>query len=326
MSVTATRIRSGRASQLLLAFQSAKGTIVTNFSSAAKLWTDLAEIPVGPEKSAIEDDMHTSGPRTGARFSEIDVPAGQVLAIATPESVEYLLRSNFGAFAAGAFTLAEKIAATQFLTIGWVENTASGAAEKFCRVRDAWFGRLEILLDNLGRLVLRGEYGGTVLAEPLALNALGGVTLPTAPMAPADVNPFTVRSATLVRDPAGLNVSIRIDKLRISLDQGMEHDSDDMAPGSFWIFKSGPLYADVDVEGVVSDESWAIISDARAGTKRRFRVVASASSPAKTLTMDFYEMDFKVLPLGHEGRDYQRFRAIGRAHVTGSSFVSIAMA
>lgn len=318
-----TSIRAGRATALLCAVQSAKGTIATNFanSSATRLWTESAFIDAGRKKSQPRWMMQTQCQDTNSRCSLPERPAGHFIVNATPASVEFMLRSNFGGYSSPTFTYASQV--NEWLTLGWVEDTASGATQNFVRIKDAWVHTLGINVDALGKMTLRADYAGRSTAVQ-ALDA-GGITFPTVPMDPADVNIFAGRDVTFIRDPASANVSLSVHELKLTLSQGLDHRWDMMANLTD-VHKSWKIHARVEFTSRVSAETWAILTNARAGTKQTFRMVATAPSPSKTLTINLYEMDFEVEPLGHEDREYVDFRAVGEAHKSGSNFVSITLA
>lgn len=323
--VPATRVRAGRAAAIVAAFQSAKVTPATVFngSEAAILWNADAEIPVGIEKTAEERGYMTqlAAPDQTEIVGIGDKPAGAMVVHATPASVEWLLKNSWGAFSGGAFTLESQIAATRWLTLALVENDAN-ANGKLVRISDAWFHRLQFLVRGPEGIVeILGDYAAEVIT-PADLPA-GGITLPST-YSP-NKNIFAGADAQFVRDPAGANVGIRVYELDLDLDQGLVHEWD-MFRGKWTVYKSGRTEARVRLVGVVSDETWAIITNSRAGTKQQFRFTATAPSPAKTLTINLYGMDFRIRPIGRIGNTYRVFEALGRAHVTGGNYVSIALA
>lgn len=326
--VTPTKVRAGRATALLAALQAAKGTAVTNFTAATgvgRLWTDKGQDDASPSKSDPAGWMLLPQLETGARYSASRAIAGTLACKATPKSLEILLRSNWGAFAAGSFSLASQV--NEWLSLGWVENVASGASEYFHRIHDAWIHRIRLHGGRRGALLLEAAYAAERDTAPVALNALGGITLPAAPIAVDDKNVFAGRQVRLFRDPTGANQEIDLHSIEITLDQNLGTGWDMMA-GAPMVFKKGFPGPRVTIrfEAHVADETWTLISNARAGTKQRFRLQASAVSPAKTLQIDFYEVDFEVEPLGHEGRRYVTFAGVGQAHRDGSgNFVSISL-
>lgn len=324
--VVPTKVRAGRVTAVLLGLQSAFGTPVSNFTAAGagRVWSNEAGIDAAVEFTEAGGWMTQPQMEPGAK--EPHARRGVIPIKATPTSLERLLRSNWGPFAAGAFTLASQV--NEWLSVGWVESVVGGSTEFFYRQHDAWVHRLTLRASKVGALMAFAEYAAESDADPVALNALGGITLPGAPMSVVDKNIFAGRSVRFFRDPAGANVEIDLHSIAVHIDQNLASDWD-MMRQLMSVYKAGHPGPRVLVEvfGYVSDETWAILTDARAGTRRRFRLTATAPSPAKTLTIDFYEMDFRVRELGHRGNRYRPFHGRGEAHRSDSGdFVGITMA
>lgn len=326
--VTPTKVRTGRATALLAGLQSAKGTPVSNFTAAAgvgRLWTNRALTDVGPRKSDPAGWMMKPQLETDGRYSSSRALADRLVCKATPKSLEILLRSNWGGLSAGSFTLANQV--NEWLSLGWVENITAGATEYFHRIHDAWIHRLKLRATMAGSALLEAEYAAERDTAPTALNALVGITLPVAPIAVDDKNVFAGRQVRLFRDPTGANQELDLHWVEVTLDQNL---------GTIWsmmdaataVFKKGfpgPRVT-IALRAHVANETWTLLSNARGGTKQRFRLTASAVSPAKTLQIDFYEVDFEVQALGHEGQRYVEFAGVGQAHLDGSgNFVSISL-
>lgn len=326
--VTPTKVRAGRATALLAGLQAAKETAVSDFTASTgvgRLWTDIAQDDAAPSKSDPAGWMMVPQLETGGRYSSSRAFAGGLVCKATPKSLEILLRSNWGGFAAGAFTLANQV--NEWLSLGWVENAASGATEYFHRIHDAWIHRLTLLSGRGGPILIEAEYAAERDTAPVALNAIGGITLPARPIAVDDQNVFAGRSVRLFRDPTGDNQELDLHSLEVTIDQnlGTRWSMMDGAPMVFKRGFPGPRVT-ISIEAHVADETWALLSNARAGTKQRFRLQATAVAPAKTLQIDFYEVDFEVQPLGHDGLRYVEFAGVGQAHRDDSgNFVSISL-
>lgn len=318
---TLTNIRAGRVAAIFAAFQSAKGSAVSAFTTLHRLWSYDAAIDI---KSPIVSDwgMDTDkGPRSSGSWNHPDALRGSMRVMATPASVETLLKSNWGTVSGGTFTLKPQIGDTRFLTLALSENVVA-ATGKAVRLRDAWFHSLALHADpDAGLLMLEGEYAARKqLNEALG----GGVTFPSSPAQPADKDVYPFANVTLKRDPAGANVSIRFDRLLLTLEQGLIHEYS-MATGLFEVYKRGPTRAILQLESAVADETWTMLSNSLAGTKQRYRITAvTDDATPTTLTIDLYEVHFEVGPLGHIGRSARPFIAIGEAKVDGSSnFVTI---
>ena len=274
-----TQVRVGRATACLLARQAAKGTIATVFTGASATTLRRSEdlIPIERPWSEDDDCMTSTGvAETAARFRLPEAPAGSVRAHCTPASARFLLRNNFGS---SSYAIVPQIPATEWLTLAYIDDTATGATQNLVRVRDVWFHRVTITSDTpTGFVEIVGDYAGIATAVQ-ALNA-GGVTLPAAPMAASDNNVFAPGDVTFVRDPAALNVEIpQISHLEIEFDQRLGTMWDMMSQQQE-VWKAGLLRARVRMRGTVGDETWAILTDSRAGTKRRSRPTCRRSPPS----------------------------------------------
>ncbi len=319
-----TQVRAGRRTAIFGKFQSARGTVVNSFATADRLWTYRGGISQGPRVSEGAGMETSLGPGTGAAYVLPDRPAGGISVIATPASLRTVLDSNFGAFSGGAWTLASQVSNTRWLTLA-LEESVDGGTYKVVRLRDAWFHRVAIAADARGMLMLDAEYAARKQLNE-AINA-GGVTLPAAPAQPSDKEIFPFGNVTLTRDPASANVDIRFRSLRVILDQGLSHGygQDDAL---YDVSRKGPLRARIELSSDWADETWAILTNSLAGTKQRYRIVATTDDATpQTFTLNLYDVLWSVADDGHEGKDYNEFRAVGMARVDGSgNFVSMALA
>lgn len=319
--MSATNVRSGRQTALLAAVQSAKGTPVTAFATAPVFRTWSTEIPVSPEKSSANWMAEPVAPAPAERFNTGNRPAGRIEGPATPDALDLLLRSNWGPESGGAYALKTQV--NEWLTLAWVEHGAAGNVGQVVRIQDAWFHRLILRADfPRGMLMVHGSYlGRDILVDP---KGSGGLTFP-ASWTP-EANPFTVNAAAFVRDPAGVNADIRLRELEILFDQRAAPHEWDMGSLLYRVLKGGPATVEAEFRAEVSDEAWATITDARAGTKRAFRFTASAQSPALTLTVTLNEMDFTFRELGHDGKDMREIVGSGRAHLSAGAPATISIA
>ena len=326
--MTETNRRVGRCGRLLASFQSAKGTVVSDFttSDTVTLWAENVQIPAGRRKSVPGPWMTTGETEnTTSRYSLPENPEGQLLINATEESVEWLLRSNWGQFAGGSFTLATQV--NEWLTLAWIEDNQSGATDNLIRIPDVWIHTLELQIsEGRGIMQFLVSYAG---ADDVLVNALdslpGGVTLPTAPAQPSDFDKFCTASATVVRDPASANVTLNHIEATVTFDQGLR--SEWTMTDGWEVSKRGKTKAKVNLRANTSDESWVMLTNNRAGTLQRFKITAASDAGTpKTLTMNFYNMDFEVEPLGRTGLDAVEFTGTGQAHTDGTNFVTIAFA
>lgn len=328
--VVPTRVRSARATALFAAFQAAFGTPVSDFTTAAaaRLWTELARPWIGPQVYLEAFMDADGGPSDAALDVDPDKPEGTLLVKGTPTALEWLLRSNYGAFAAGAFSLATGISSSRWLTLGWVEDRFNGTSslERLVRIRDAWVHRLALAWAGAGdgkQLLLEASWAGRKALSQL-LNA-GGITLPATPMSAPDKDPFPAANTTLVRDPAGANVSLRWRDLRVTFNQGLGRDWD-MGAGLWDVYKAGPLEAQLAFTSDWSDETWDLVDLARAKTKSTFRITSTCED-GTVLTITLYGVILQVEEQpGHDGQEHAAFSARGVASRVGSDLVTITMA
>ncbi len=323
--VTPTFVRAGKVTALLAGLQSAKGTPVDDFTSgpAARIWTREVPVDAGAEKSDPTGWMTRGQVETGARYNREAIARGKISALATPTALQLLLRSNWGAFAAGEFTLAEQV--SEWLSLGWVENVQAGATEYFYRLHDGLVDRILLKASPSGPLLLEADYAAESDTDPVALDALGSIELPAPPMEVDDKNVFPGSLVKVYRDPAGDNEEIAAASIEISIDQRLGSEWDQMR-GMVEVFKAGhpgPL-VELRISGRVGLETWRILSASRAGTKQAFRLIAQAQAPATTFQIDLHEVDFVVDPIGHVGCEYVRFVGAGQAHLDDDdNFVTI---
>ena len=306
------------------AFQAAKGTVVTDFTNATLLWTRTNETSFGTIKSDAQGmEEAQAGYATAASYVVANAPTAMCSALATRTALELVLTSNFGAFAAGAFTLATQVTDSRWLTLAFVEN-AAGGTQRLVRLRDGWAHKVSLVLDGRGALVMEAEFAARVPLTQL-LNA-GGVTLPAAPMNPSrEVFPGADTHARFTRDPAGANVQLRTRSLRLTFDQGLSHEYS-MGTGLFEVSKQGKLRARVEMTGDYSDETWVELANSFAGTKQRHRLVCDTENALSTLMIDLYEVQWEIPVVGHEGRSYRELSIAGEAHVlSAGNFVSIGL-
>jgi hypothetical protein len=316
----ATNLRTGRQVALLAAIQAALGTPQTAFVSSPVFWTHSTEIPVSPKKTDDTWMAETAGPAPEERMNIGDRPLGRIVCPVTPDAIDLLLRSNWGPKVGSLYTLASQV--NEWLTLAWMEWAAAGNVGQIVRIQDAWFHRLYFhAVFPRGFLIVGGSFiGRRILPDA---KGSGGLTFPASLM--PERNPVTVNAAAFVRDPAGLNVSIRIRELEITLNQRPAAHEWDYADLLYSVGKAGPTNVQVHVRAEVSDEAWALITDARAGTMRQFRFTATAQSPVKTLTITLNNLDFEFEELGHDGKDMREIVADGRAHLDAGELAVISI-
>jgi len=325
MPALPSNVRAGRVAALLLALQTAKGTPISDFSSsvAVRPWTLDAEVDLAALKSDAGGFMTEAKMPTAARHSVPEAAEGGISVEATPASVEWLFRSNWGEYAGFEFQLDTQV--PEWLTIGWVESIAAGSTQKFTRIYDAWCHRLRVSAGLVGPVRIDASYAAEQDSDPQDLDALSGITLP-GDYTP-DQNVFPGRTARLWKDPYGDNVELSLHGIEIAFDQGL-HTDWDMMRGLPLVAKRGFPGPTVDIsfEAHVGDETWEILDANRAGTKAHYRFLATSLSPVRRFQIDLYDVDFEIEPLGHVGQGYRKFRAAGRAHLDSSGrFVTITL-
>ena len=314
-----TNVRAGRVSALLAGLQSARGTVVDDFTAtdAGRVWSDAYLDDVGPLKSDPAGWMTSSKMATVGRYTRPRPINGEITAKATPTLLEWLLRSCWGTFAGGQFTYSPYV--SEWLTLAWAESVVDGAAGKFHRVYDAWIDSLTLRAGAFEPLSIEATWAAEREVAPLNITDLAGVTLPAEPMTPDDKNVFPGRLVRLFRDPLGDNEEISLHSVEVSIDCNVIQEWD-MMRGVFLVAKGGfpGPRVNLSFEAHVSDETWEVLQAAIDDTKTIYRLTAHAQAPFKQLAIDFHEMDFEVEPLGHEGQNCRRFRAVGQAHEDSS--------
>jgi len=319
-----TNVRAARVTALLLAFQTAKGTLVSDFTTAdaIKVWREAVTLPAHREISADAWMDSSLGPGEAARYRRSEKPAGVFRVAATRENLEWLLKSNYGAFSGGTFTLATQVALTRWLTIGWVENVAGGT-QQFVRIRDAWIHKLDFVARGpQDRLEILAHWAGRT-SSVQALNG-GGITLPASPMQPSDKAVFPVANVQVIRDPSGANVELPIDFARLTLDQRLRHVRD-QAEQLYSVSKAGKLHATLEIGSRrLGDELWTLLSNNRAGTDAQVRFKATVGS--SVLQVDLYNLLLQPHEIGVEGQEVHPFLAAGEATRDSSgNFVTVTL-
>jgi hypothetical protein len=258
----------------------------------------------------------------GGRYGIAEKSEGRITMLATPTTLELLLRSNWGSFAAGVFTLKSQV--NEWFTLSWIEAVTAGSTQRLVRAADVFFYRVELRYERKeGRLLIVADYAGReTRVDPL--NALPGpVFVPSTNFIP-DPRVLNMRGAQFRRDPAGANVNIAFERISVIFEQN---------PYSSWtmsdkwqVHKQGKTFAALEIDGILSDETWKLIDDNIAGTKERWRMTAvSDGAPVVTLAVDLWNMDFDINPTGHTESPETLFSAVGRAHVLSGNFVGITL-
>lgn len=330
MTVEISQPRAGQAAACFLAFQSAKGTVVDDFtaSDALRLWTASLPMDYGAGKfdsagSITHSQQHTDGRKEVVRLRE-----GTIVVNATPEAIEWALRSSWGPRSANVFQYKENV--QEWLTIALVEDRFSASKQKLIRLYDAWIHRVRLEVDSLGMVSLSLHYAAEHEATPLPLDALGGVTLPAVPMDADMRHVYPGRLALLVRDQGGEEEEIPFEAVVLDIDQRLEALWDG-AKGAIGIGKGGypgPKVA-LAVSARVGLETWNLIDDQRATAGRQYSLLLTDKETAETLFQaDLYNVDFtEPEPLGHDGPlDAHRLVIAGEANLDDSgNFVTLTL-
>jgi len=322
--VAATQVRAGRAAAIFAKAQSAIDTPATSFAVGNRLWTEDGDIDIGARIPDTDGGMENGSTiDTGVVYIMPDKPAGMIRIKATPASLRTVFDSNFGTFAAGAWTLVSQIPDASWITIALLEDVAGGTY-KIVRLQDAWFHRVAIRCMP-GALILEAEYAAWKQLNQAA-NA-GGISVPASPAMPTDLNVFPRAKCTLTRDPAGDNVDIRFSEIRITLDQGLSHGYG-MGQSLNEVSKDGPLSARIDLMMDTSDESWDILLNSLAGTVQRYQFVAiTDDGTPETFTLNLYDLVWDVQPLGHSAKKANVFNGTAEARKDASgNYVSMTLA
>ncbi len=332
MTVT-TNPRASRSVRALMALQTVKETPADDFTVADSdiLWTAAKMFDHGKERIELGPTMTSDLAETVDGDAELPrARVGRVFAQATPKNVELLLRSSWGPFAAGAFTLDSQV--NEHASFAWVEDRfiAASPAQRLIRITDAWTHLVELSVESVGKAMIAGSFAGES-RDFADLDALGPITLPAPPMTPLDRNVFPGRNVSLIFDPAGANVTLPFESLMLSLDQkiiGGELGQWDMMRFLPGVFKQGKTTAILQVRALLGDQWWDVIDDMEGEVRNDYRIVLTAPSPARTWTIDLFEMNFRADPLSYDGPSGRAvFSGVGRAHDDKSgNFVDITLA
>lgn len=322
--VVATSVRAGRATRLLLALQSAKGAPVRNFTasgvSVASLWDENAEVDIGKSFSAPGPWM--TGFNAEAASGRYEVPRaaqGTITMQAMPTAgLSLLLQNNWGTVASGAYTLTSQV--NKWATLCWIEDNslASATPQNLVLLADAFIHTIELRVESTGKVLVDAHYAAEAEPEVRALDELAtapAITLP-ASLEPVDHGVLQGRSTTLVRDYGGANQSIPFDRLTLTLNQNLSDFGWDQMRQVARVAKAGKTKTRLQLTGIVSAQTWAVLSAATAGTKQTYRLTIGGITGSASLTVTMRNVNFEVSPFGKRGQDYVRFQGTGQAHET----------
>lgn len=324
--MTTLNRRLRRPSLAMLTKQTGPGVMADDLAygvNSTRLWSTLVEIEPDSPKSRPGPWMSEFlSENAGSRYSITEKSEGRITVLAVPATVELILRSSWGSFAAGAFTLKSQV--NEWFTLAWIEDFNAGSTQRLVRAQDVYFYRVEFVYERKeGRMLIIADYAARqTRVDPL--NALpGGVFVPSTNFVPEPLV-FNMRNAQFRRDPASANVNIAFERVSVILNQNVF--SGWKMSDNWQVYKQGKTFASVEFDGVLTDETWKLIDDNIAGAKEKFRVRAvTDGSPSKTLTIDLFNMDFDMKPIGHTESPEALFSAEGRAHILSGNFVDITL-
>lgn len=324
----ATNVRPGRVFRLLLAQQSAKGTVVDNFTNAAQVWSTEAKNDFVDEQTDPEwwYNYHNSD-FVNARYRTTVAQQSTFEAHATPTLISYALQNLFGSLSGSTFTLTGYV--NKWLTIGFVEDkTLTNTELRFARVRDVLIHKLTLSIDSTGYAEARCDYAAEAQSQR-KLNDLTslGITLPAAPMDTTDRNVFAGRAAVLTRDPLGTPVTIPFERLVVTFDAGLELDWDQMGRRER-VKRQGPLQVSINAHGKAGDEYWQAVLDANTNvsTKQTYRLTMTEPVTGHVLTITMFNVTFNVEPFGIRNQEYDPMELRGMATQDASgNFVTITL-
>lgn len=306
-----TEQRPGRSGALLYGIQSAKTVIVDDFTApdTGVVWSSRFGVPGAQEFNEAPEWHMSKADAPSQDFDTKEGPKDVVQSQMTPDLVDKFLRNAWGPAVAGVFSRASQV--NEFLTLAWVEDRFDPgvSTERLIRISDVLIHRLAFEIESNGEAEMVGDYAGRSSPLEVKLNALGGVTLPAAPMEPSDKNLFTGRSALLTRDPAGVAEAVAFDKLTVVIDRLLSEDYH-MSEGSSDV-AYGSVLVTLILEAQAAEESWNITDKTQAEASEDYRLVLTAPSPASTLTFDFHDVLFRSGIFGHDGREYLPYVATG---------------
>lgn len=327
-SPTFTERRLYRNAVVLMGFQSAQGTFVTDFSTALtrQMWAREYVFDPNYEKADEQGTTGTAKKRLEARYVQQQLPIGMMLGAASPESIEWLLRSWGGIWTGvGTLTLPISEEIAEFATLALVENVAIPNPQDLVRVLDMWAHRVTLSMDTgISLLDVQADFAGRDFDRTL-LNALGGAGITM----PADFDQdigavFAPHQFRLFRDPAGDDVSIAIQEIEIILEHGLLHENyNDVLPQ---VVKEGHTMIKVRMRARWQNETKAISVDSEADVPVFKRFTAEWTSGAKIFKIDMSNVDFVPAPTGWADEDFTEFIVEGEAYLDSSdNYVAITL-
>ncbi len=312
--VVATNVRPGRVLRVLLAQQSAKGTPVSNFTNAVKLWNAESKFDHVDDQTDPEwwYNYHNSD-FTSSRYQIHSLQDAWLSAHATPTLLTNVLQNLYGPLVGSTFSLVGYV--NKWLTLAFVEDkTLANTALRLIRLGDVLVYRMEMVVDGTGYVDLRLDYA-TERADNTTLGNLAalGVTLPAAPMDGADLNVFSGRAVTLWRDPLGANVQVPFERLNLTLDVGGMEVFWDQLGQRERALRNGPLQATLHLTAKPGDETWQATLDANNNVKQTYRLILSDPASGHTYTFTLFNVTFNSDNIGVKDQVYDPLELDGMA-------------
>jgi len=282
-------------------------------SSALNQWVGRFRGEISPLK--VENQYMTSRILNAdvERFGKVVYPRGEFTSVATPETVDQILRSTWGTgTTSGPDTTyaLDKIVAN-WLTLAWVENRKKVLLGSFVRVSDVYIPRIVFQAgDGVADIACEwiGEIAETFRPLPQT------ITVPPPPMEPIGETIFGAKGIRAIRDPDGDAQEYNADAFELVID-GNGLQAWFMTDG-VRVRKRGKMRLQIAMTMRVNDETWELLQKADADTKEPWRVELAARGA--TLKVDLKSLDLTYDEIGREGLDLIEIRVRGEATLDGS--------
>lgn len=305
---TDTNRRVGKSTALLAEFQSARRTPVDDMSSALNQWVSRFRAEVSPLK--VENQYMSSSILNAdvERFGKVVFPRGEFTSVATPDTVDRILRSTWGpgATVGADTTYTIQNIVENWLTLAWIENRRTPNLGTLVRVSDVFLPRI-VFQAGMGTADIACDWLGEVaeMFTPIPQT----IALPAPPMGPVGDTIFGERGFNVFRDPLGVNQEYSADGLELVIDnQGLQswYMSDGVR-----VRKRGKMRLQIAMTLRVTDETWTLLQKADADTKESWRIQLEARGA--TLVIDLKSISLTYDEIGREGLELIQIRVRGEA-------------
>jgi hypothetical protein len=312
---TETNLRAGTRSALLAGFQTGKGTALDDLSSARNVWASPVEMDISPIKS--EDEWMTSSPLTDSaeRINKATKPFGVFRSVATPDTLDLILRSNWGARTGNTFTLSNTV--PDWITLLWVEDRNLPTRGAAVRVSDVWLHK--VTLEHFDGLVrARCDWAGRGVNQYTPLPET--IVLPST-IGPADSERFSRQQFRVTRDPDGVDQEFSAEALSLEIDQRLVHQWD-MSDG-INLRKGGKPKLSIRFMSRVTDETWQILQRSASAEKDAWRI--ELLTAGASLRIDLAAVEFRFDPIGRDALNLRRLSFEGKALMDGINAATITL-